>query len=121
MHTQVGSLVHSLIQARPSCSSLKGVLRTDHYQGITDNWNQGIIHCSPVTGKLIQHLLGVRPEFVHTLAVDQVHHIQGIQPFGAAAQIYTKVTSFVQWLLHVADALIILSHQLALLQVSKSL
>lgn len=52
---------------------------SDHYQGITDNWNQGMIHCSPVTGKLVQHLLGVKPEFVHTLAMDQVHHIQGVK------------------------------------------
>ncbi len=49
----------------------------DHYTGITDNWNQGIIHCSPVTAKLVVHLLGVKPEYLKPLAVDTEHHIQG--------------------------------------------
>lgn len=50
----------------------------DHYTGITDNWNQGIIHCSPVTAKLVVHLLGVKPEYLKPLAVDTEHHIQGV-------------------------------------------
>jgi len=49
----------------------------DHYTGITDNWNQGIIHCSPVTAKLVVHLLGVKPEYLKPLAMDTEHHIQG--------------------------------------------
>ncbi len=49
----------------------------DHYTGITDNWNQGIIHCSPVTAKLVIHLLGVKPEYLKPLAMDTEHHIQG--------------------------------------------
>ena len=53
------------------------LLAADHYTGITDNWNQGLIHCSPVTAKLVIHLLGVKPEYVKPLAMDQEHHIQG--------------------------------------------
>ena len=80
---------HTHIQVRP----LKGVCRgviwycrgliarllvpADHYTGITDNWNQGIIHCSPVTAKLVVHLLGVKPEYLKPLAMGQEHHIQG--------------------------------------------
>ncbi|DBB01067.1 hypothetical protein WJX77_004280 [Trebouxia sp. C0004] len=52
---------------------------SDHYTGITDNWNQGIIHCSPVTAKLVVHLLGVKPEYLKPLAVDTEHHIQGVK------------------------------------------
>ncbi|KAL0029207.1 hypothetical protein WJX79_003015 [Trebouxia sp. C0005] len=51
---------------------------SDHYTGITDNWSQGIIHCSPVTAKLVVHLLGVKPEYLKPLALDTEHHIQGV-------------------------------------------
>lgn len=28
-------------------------MHTDHYQGLTDNWDQGLIYCSPVTKSLL--------------------------------------------------------------------
>lgn len=50
---------------------------SDHYTGLTENWNQGLIHCSPVTAKLVVHLLGIKPDFLKPLTMDCVHHIQG--------------------------------------------
>ena len=63
---QVGLLLSGLMLAT-----------ADHYTGITENWSAGTIYCSEVTGRLVVHLLGVQPEFVHGLPMDIPVDIQG--------------------------------------------
>lgn len=52
-------------------------LLADHYTGLTENWDKSLIYCSPVTARLLNHLVGVKREFIHPLAMHDVHHIQG--------------------------------------------
>jgi hypothetical protein len=49
----------------------------DHYTGLTENWNAGRIYCSHVTGCLIIHLLGVNPDLITVLPLDQPQDIEG--------------------------------------------
>ncbi|KAK9840432.1 hypothetical protein WJX74_009841 [Apatococcus lobatus] len=52
---------------------------SDHYGGITDNWERGPIYCSPITGRLIVHMLGIKPEFVHELPMDAPCMLEGVE------------------------------------------
>lgn len=49
----------------------------DHYQGITENWDAGLIYCSEVTGTLIVHMLGVNAMLVRRLPMDTPVTVQG--------------------------------------------
>lgn len=59
-------------------------LPADHYAGITENWTAGPIYCSHATARLIIHLLGVAPEWVHGLDMGTTHMIHGGQLHAAA-------------------------------------
>jgi hypothetical protein len=52
----------------------------DHYQGITENWDAGLIYCSEVTARLIIHMLGVNPTLVRRLPMDTPVSLQGAPP-----------------------------------------
>ncbi|KNC98431.1 uncharacterized protein SPPG_06135 [Spizellomyces punctatus DAOM BR117] len=43
----------------------------DHYGGITKNWTFGPIHCSPITAKLLAHVLQVPSEYIKALPIDE--------------------------------------------------
>ncbi len=53
----------------------------DHYQGITENWDAGLIYCSEITARLIIHMLGVNPTMVRRLPVDTAVTVQGAVTF----------------------------------------
>ncbi|KAK9865080.1 hypothetical protein WJX84_011403 [Apatococcus fuscideae] len=52
---------------------------SDHYGGITDNWDRGPIYCSAITGRLIVHMLGIKPEYVHELPMDTPCMLQDVE------------------------------------------
>ena len=52
-------------------------LPADHYTGLTENWDKAMIYCSAVTAKLLNHLVGVKKEYIYPLAMHHIHHIQG--------------------------------------------
>ena len=45
----------------------------DHYSGITDRWDRGVIHCSPITARLLLEIMAVAPRFVKAMALDVAH------------------------------------------------
>ena len=49
----------------------------DHYAGLSERWNSGLIYCSPVTARLLLHLLQLDPAFVRPLELDTKHVIHG--------------------------------------------
>eukprot|EP00899_Mesostigma_viride_P009391 jgi/Mesvir1/18453/Mv14307-RA.1 len=44
---------------------------SDHYTGITENWNRGVIHCSPITARLVSTHLLFTPRLVRALPMRQ--------------------------------------------------
>eukprot|EP00898_Chlorokybus_atmophyticus_P005360 jgi/Chlat1/5825/Chrsp4S06177 len=51
---------------------------SDHYEGISDTWQRGPIYCSAITAKLLARNLGVRPEFIHALPLDEGVDVDGV-------------------------------------------
>ena len=49
----------------------------DHYGGLSDRWEAGMVYCSEMTGRLIKHMLGVRAEFITTLPMDTSCSVHG--------------------------------------------
>lgn len=52
----------------------------DHYQGITERWKAGPIYCSEITGNLVAHMLGVDPQYIHTLPMNEPVTVLGERP-----------------------------------------
>lgn len=50
---------------------------TDHYGGLSEQWSAGPIYCSPVTAALVQHLAGVRAEWLRPLPVGETSEVAG--------------------------------------------
>lgn len=42
---------------------------SDHYGGITKNWNAGVIYCSLETANLVHQKLGVDKKYLHPLGL----------------------------------------------------
>lgn len=51
---------------------------SDHYGGLTKNWNRGLIYCSDVTANLVISKLGVAPAFLCRLTVKVETVINGV-------------------------------------------
>ena len=49
----------------------------DHYTGLTENWDAGLIFCSAVTGRLVQYMLGIKAQCIHALPMDQPQMLHG--------------------------------------------
>ncbi|GAB4816048.1 hypothetical protein N2152v2_003094 [Parachlorella kessleri] len=52
---------------------------SDHYTGLRDNWSQGPIYCSETTAVLVQHMLGLSPQWLRPLPLDTPTTIQGVE------------------------------------------
>ena len=52
----------------------------DHYGGLNERWEAGAIFCSEVTGALVDHMLGVDPQYIHRLPMDRPVTVQGVKP-----------------------------------------
>ena len=52
---------------------------TDHYGGLTENWQAGKIYCSEQTARLLQHMdtLRIKPELLVPLPMDTPQQIMG--------------------------------------------
>lgn len=57
----------------PNCIHLLSHFHSDHYAGITKNWNHGVIYCSEVTAELVHLVLEVKREFLHPLELNVDH------------------------------------------------
>ena len=70
------------------------LLCADHYTGLSDAWSAGPIFCSEVTAKLVVYLLGVQPDLVRPLPMDEPVTIQGAPPcrLQVAADIAAKAS-----------------------------
>ena len=49
----------------------------DHYTGLTENWDAGLIFCSAVTGRLVQYMLGIKAQCIQALPMDQPQMLHG--------------------------------------------
>ena len=51
----------------------------DHYGGLTENWENGLIYCSEQTARLIQHMdnLRINPKYIVALPMEQARTVQG--------------------------------------------
>ena len=80
-----GGFLHPDSSHAPHASIMQSLsanqhVHADHYGGITDNWERGPIYCSPITGRLVVHMLGIKPEYVHELPMDTPCVLQGANP-----------------------------------------
>ena len=57
----------------------------DHYTGLTENWDAGLIICSAVTGRLVQYMLGIKAQCIQALPMDQPQMLHGEVLFHAPA------------------------------------
>eukprot|EP01129_Flabellula_baltica_P000340 TRINITY_DN10368_c0_g1_i1.p1 TRINITY_DN10368_c0_g1~~TRINITY_DN10368_c0_g1_i1.p1 ORF type:complete len:464 (+),score=130.62 TRINITY_DN10368_c0_g1_i1:55-1446(+) len=49
----------------PDCNSyFLTHYHSDHYGGITKNWNRGLIYCSEITANLLINIMGVKAEYI---------------------------------------------------------
>ncbi|KTW30881.1 DNA cross-link repair protein PSO2 [Pneumocystis jirovecii RU7] len=44
---------------------------SDHYKGLTSNWNNGLIYCSKITGNLVISQLKVNPKYIIKLPMNE--------------------------------------------------
>lgn len=51
----------------------------DHTVGLSKNFSEGQIYCSPITAALITHFIGVDPGCVHALPLDEVVEVAGVR------------------------------------------
>lgn len=51
----------------------------DHYTGLRDTWDYGLIYCSEDTGRLIQRIAGVKAELVRAIPWDTPTIVDGEQ------------------------------------------
>ncbi len=83
---QLSALLH--------CSHV--ILGADHYQGITENWDAGLIYCIEVPARLIVHMLGVIPTLVQRLPMNTPVTVRGEDPLMFLAS-FATVGDGKQW------------------------
>lgn len=49
---------------------------TDHYTGLSEHWKEPV-YCSEVTGQLVVHICGVKPELIRPLPLDKPVQVLG--------------------------------------------
>lgn len=51
----------------------------DHYAGLSETWNNGVIYCSSQTARLIQHMdqLRIKKELIRELPMDTPVKVDG--------------------------------------------
>ncbi|XP_075492248.1 DNA ligase 6 isoform X1 [Primulina tabacum] len=54
---------------------------SDHYTGLTPQWSQGIIYCSPTTACLLRSILNIPEPFIFPLSLSQSVLIDGAEVF----------------------------------------
>ncbi|XP_073139252.1 DNA ligase 6 isoform X2 [Henckelia pumila] len=54
---------------------------SDHYTGLTPQWSQGIIYCSPTTARLLHNILNIPEHFIFPLSLSQSVLIDGAEVF----------------------------------------
>lgn len=52
---------------------------SDHYGGLTNTWNQGMIYCTPITGRLVKHVLKVDPSLVVEVDYNATINLPGFE------------------------------------------
>lgn len=52
---------------------------SDHYGGLDERWDRGLVHCSPSTARFVRDVLGVASRFVVALELLTVHEFGGFQ------------------------------------------
>ena len=75
---------HSSATMSTVCSPADNPIRNDiqhcaadHYTGLTENWDAGLIYCSAVTGRLVQYMLGIKAQSIQALPMDQPQMLHG--------------------------------------------
>ncbi|KAG9302740.1 hypothetical protein G9A89_009517 [Geosiphon pyriformis] len=62
----------------PNCSAyFLSHFHSDHYSGLTSKWSHGPIYCSAVTGNMVIQRLGVKPQYIHKLPLNQEVDVNG--------------------------------------------
>eukprot|EP00803_Ostreobium_quekettii_P008788 evm.model.scf_1474EXC.2 EVM.evm.TU.scf_1474EXC.2 scf_1474EXC:16266-31624(-) len=75
-----GFLVDGFRHAGPSVRAyFLSHAHSDHYTGLSETWSQGSIYCSEVTGRLVVHMLGVNPKYIHALPMDIPRNVEGVE------------------------------------------
>ena len=52
-------------------------LCADHYTGLRETWDYGLVHCNEMTGKLVVQIVGISPEIVRGHKMDTPVQIEG--------------------------------------------
>ncbi|KAI9021233.1 beta-lactamase-like protein [Hyaloraphidium curvatum] len=72
-------LVDAFRHRSPDFVYLLSHFHSDHYQGISERWDTGPIYCSETTGRLLCHVLGVKPEYIRPIPLDTSVWIDGVE------------------------------------------
>ena len=63
-------------------------LHADHYGGLSETWDNGVIYCSEQTARLIQHMdqLRIRKELIRALPMDVAVTVEGTHHLDATGK-----------------------------------
>ena len=68
-------------------------LHADHYGGLSETWDNGVIYCSEQTARLIQHMdqLRIRKELIKALPMDVAVTVEGTHHLDAPGKFMSSL------------------------------